>query len=297
MYPIVEAYLEQLNYNQTVSKSTLESYTRDLKCFVEYLTRQEILSIEQVTYIVLVDYFASLKTSGKATTTVARNLASVRGLFHYLELKQIIANNPMLKIKAPKTEVSSPEYLTVEEVNRFLELPDQSNKGIRDRAMFELLYATGIRVSELMDLQFKDVNLSLSYISCHDQKSSRIIPLNKIACQKIKQYIQEVRSEILGNNQDMTSEFPLFLNLNGDRMTRQGFWKIVKSYGKQCNLNKTITPHTLRHSFACHLLQNGADIRSIQEMMGHKSILSTQVYTRMTDERMKDVYNKAHPRS
>lgn len=297
MLHVIIDYLDQLSANNTLSKSTLESYYRDLKHLSEFLDSEAIDQINQVTYVILNKYISMMKEEGKAVATISRNIAAIRGLFSYLELNHGIHNNPAKKIKIPKASQESPEFLTIEEVNMFLELPDASPKGIRDRAMFELLYATGIRVSELMNLQFKDINLSLAYITCHDSKNMRVIPLNKTACKAIKNYIDTVRNTIVNERERDGLELPLFFNLNGDKMTRQGFWKIVKTYGTQCNLNKTITPHTLRHSFACHLLQNGADIRSIQEMMGHKSIVSTQVYTRLTEQRMKDVYNKSHPRT
>lgn len=297
MLHVIVDYLNQLSLNSTLSKSTLESYRRDLRHLSEFLDAESIDQINQVTYLVLNKYITTMKEDGKAVASISRTIAALRGLFNYLELKQYISNNPAQKIKIPKAVQESPEYLSVEEVNMFLELPDDSPKGIRDRAMFELLYATGIRVSELMNLEFRDINLSLAYITCHDSKNMRVIPLNKTACKAVRQYIDNVRDSIINNNDTTAPDIPLFFNLNGEKMTRQGFWKIVKTYAMQCNLNKTITPHTLRHSFACHLLQNGADIRSIQEMMGHKSIVSTQVYTRSTEQRMKDVYNKSHPRT
>lgn len=292
----IETYLNYMSYNKSSSENTLVSYRRDLNAFSDFLEEKNIDDIVMISYSTIMDYLDFLKTSGKATATLARNIAVLRGFFTYLETKQFLSYNPVQKVKSLKAETAAPEFMTMDEVNIFLTLPDESLKGKRDRAMLEVLYATGIRVSELVNLSLADINIALSYVSCHDTKSIRVIPLNKTACLYLKQYIDEVRFEILGKASLQSSNLPLFLNLNGEKLTRQGFWKIVKAYGlKACN-GKIITPHMLRHSFACHLVQNGADIRSIQEMMGHKSILSTQVYTKMHEQRLKDVYNKAHPR-
>jgi integrase/recombinase XerD len=293
---LIEGYLSYLVYNKDSSQSTIMSYRRDLHSFVTYLQAKGNKESDAISYADIMVYLDQLKAVGKATATISRNIAVLRGFFNYLELKHIIVNNPVQKVRALKPETCLPEFMTADEVNDFLALPDDTLKGKRDRAMLEVLYATGIRVSELVNLLLVDINLPLSYVTCQDNNSIRVIPLNKTACFYLKQYIEEVRLEILKEPFDALQNEPLFLNLNGEKMTRQGFWKIVKAYGiKACN-GKTITPHMLRHSFACHLVQNGADLRSLQEMLGHKSILSTQLYTKMNEQRLNDVYKKAHPR-
>jgi len=299
MKKLIDVYLEFLVYDKNISRNTVESYRRDLTAMIDYLECNGIRSYNEVTYAVLMDFIGMLKENGKANATLSRHIAVIRGFFTYIETQRIIQNNPAHRLKANKADIVQPAYLTEEEIRRFLELPDDSLKGKRDRAMFELLYATGIKATELVNLSLQDVNIPLSYVSCHDDKSSRVIPLNKTACFFVKQYIDDVRRILLEHptmdNKSFTKQ-PLFVNLKGGSMTRQGFWKIVKSYGELACFDQLVTPDMLRHSFACHLVQHGADLKSVQELMGHKSILSTQAYSNIKEQRLKDVYNRSHPR-
>ena len=228
-----------------------------------------------------------------AAASVSRSLASVRAMFNYLQLKGAIAVNPTFKLKTPKVEKKLPQILTTAEVDRLLNQPDlRCPKGKRDKAMLELLYASGIKVSEIISLNVSDIDLDFGYLKCIGESDVRIIPLGKAAVSALKEYITVFRPAMAE-----PGENALFVNVNGKAMTRQGFWKLVKTYAKSARIDKDITPHTLRHSFAAHLLENGADLSSIQEMLGHKDIASTQVYTRLMKNHIREVYNKAHPRA
>ena len=231
---------------------------------------------------------------GKSPATITRSTASIRSFYNYLMRDGTVKANPAKSITAMKVERKYPEILTNKEVELFLEQPKCVNeKGFRDHAMLELLYATGIRVSELIGLNVDDVNLTVGFIRCTSHNKERIIPLYATAVKALRGYMESIRPRIVASR----DEPALFVNMNGERMSRQGFWKIIKYYQEKAEINKDITPHTLRHSFAVHLLENGADLRSIQEMLGHADISSTQVYTHVIQKQLKEVYNKAHPRA
>ena len=225
---------------------------------------------------------------------MSRSLASVRALYAYLHLKGFVHGDPTYRLKTPKAEKKLPQILTTSEVNVLLKCPDTStDKGVRDKAMLELLYATGIKVSELISLNRSDLDLDFGYIKCVSENDARIVPLGKTAIRALREYMQGARQEMILQ----PTEAALFVNCNGTRMTRQGFWKLVKGYAKDADIKKDITPHTLRHSFAAHLLENGADVGSLQELMGHCDISSTQMYTQMVNQKLKSVYEKCHPKA
>jgi len=286
-------FVEYLEKDKKVARNTLQSYSRDIKQFSDYIDSMK-LDLSSITGTDIQNYINHMQLGGKAVSSVSRSLASVRALFGYLVLKGKLSSDPTYKLKTPKTEKKLPRILTTAEVDTLLRCPDKTNpKGARDKAMLELLYATGIKVSELISLNISDIDLDFGYIKCANETDIRIIPLGKTAIKAMKDYITGSRIAMLA----IPDEVALFVNCNGTRMTRQGFWKLIKAYAAQANIQKDITPHTLRHSFAAHLLENGADLASIQEMLGHKDIVSTQVYTKLMKNHIREVYNKAHPRA
>lgn len=290
----IDEFIHYLETVKEASKNTLLSYRRDLEQLAEYMEKQGITEPARVTRTSLNSYFLHLESQGKAASTISRITASVKAFFHYLVREEKLRKDPSELLKAPRVEKKAPAILTVEEVERFLSQPQGENpKELRDKAMLELLYATGIRVSELIGLNLEHLNLSAGFLRCETRKKERIIPLYPTAVKALSDYIEHVRPQII----EQPEERALFVNMNGSRMSRQGFWKIIKHYQDMAGIQKDITPHTLRHSFAAHLLENGADLRSIQEMLGHADISSTQVYTQVINQKLKDVYNKAHPRT
>lgn len=291
---IIELFEDYLRNEKKASANTLSSYLRDVRQFADYLehnTDKDIVTADEKT---LSDYEASLKAKGKSISTVARSIASLKNLYSTLCIKQIVKSSPATKLVPEKSKPKLPEILTSKEVELLLEQPRCVDaKGYRDKAMLELLYATGIRVTELIDLNISDINLSAGIIRCHSRNKERFIPMYSAAVKALGDYINLVRPQMIA----LPDEQSLFVNVNGERMSRQGFWKLIKHYQKMAGIEKDITPHTLRHSFAAHLLENGADIHAIQEMLGHADISSTQVYSQLVKKQLKDVYNKAHPRA
>lgn len=275
------------------SDNTLSSYLRDVNQFSDYLSRGDI-SLVSVKKKDVAGYTAWLKKNGKSPATVSRCLASLKCLYNHLISVGAVSVNPALNIATDKAIKKLPQILTGEEVELLLEQPECTDmKGYRDKAMLELLYATGIRVTELISLNIDDVNLSAGLIRCISHDKERMIPMYQAAIKALSDYISIVRNQMLAHS----DEEALFVNMSGERMSRQGFWKVIKHYQEKAHISKDITPHTLRHSFAAHLLENGADLRSIQEMLGHADISSTQIYTQLVKKQLKDVYNKAHPRA
>ena len=286
-------FVDYLEKDKKVARNTLQSYTRDIKQFSDYIDAHSI-AVDLVNGNDIKAYISHMQIEGKAASSVSRSLASVRALYGYLLLKGKVSEDPTYKLKTPKTKKKLPQILSTDEVDTLLKCPDKSSsKGIRDKAMLELLYATGIKVSELIALNISDVDLDIGYIKCIGENDVRIIPIGKTAIRALKDYISATRIMMLA----LPEEPALFVNCNGSRMTRQGFWKLIKGYALIADIHKDITPHTLRHSFAAHLLENGADLASIQEMLGHKDIVSTQVYTKLMKNHIREVYNKAHPRA
>ncbi len=285
------------NYLLEVKKSsanTVASYIRDLRQFNRYVEENLECPLEELTRDQATVYFAWLTNSGKSSATVTRSLASLKGFYSYLVAQGQIESNPVKSVHLAKVEKKLPQILTGREVELLLEQPKCTDpKGYRDKAMLELLYATGIRVSELISLNLEDVNIPAGFIRCAGGGKSRMIPLYPAAVKAIQTYVTQVRPSMIAE----PGETALFVNLSGERMSRQGFWKIVKHYQQSANIQKDITPHTLRHSFAAHLLENGADLRSIQEMLGHSDISSTQVYAQIVKQNLKSVYNKFHPKA
>jgi integrase/recombinase XerD len=235
-----------------------------------------------------------LEKEGKAASTVSRYIASFKGFFEYCQKKGVITSDPAERLKPPKVEKKFPQILTISETQKLMDGPDlQSDKGIRDRAMLELLYATGIRVSELISLKMEDMNLSMEYVVCHEKSKDRIIPFGGEAKKALVSYLEKTRTQMTGGSE---SEY-LFVNCSGKPMSRQGFWKLIKFYADKAGIEKEITPHTFRHSFAAHLLEKGADVQSVQKMMGHADVSTTQMYVEMQAGNVRDVYKKFHPRS
>ncbi len=286
-----ESYLKN---EKQVSSNTLVSYMRDINQFAEWLVLRSEKNLTDISQKDIEEYLLKLKSSGKSSATLSRCAASLKCFFACAMESGLIKKNPASKVNLDKQSRKLPQILTNKEVELFLEQPDTTDaKGIRDKAMLELLYATGIRVTELISLNCNDINISVGIIVCRSGDRERVIPMYSVAVKSLQDYIENVRPMMIAEDE----EEALFVNVNGSRMSRQGFWKIVKAYQKKANIKKEITPHTLRHSFAAHLLENGADIHAIQEMLGHADISSTQIYTKVVKKQLKDVYNKAHPRA
>lgn len=291
----VEQFADYLKTEKKMAKNSLEAYERDVNEFVAFEKSRGISNVIEASSTEIVAYLHSLKTAGKSAATVNRKLASARAFFNYLLDRKLIESNPTAGIKSPKIERKELEFLTIEEIDRLLEGPDDSLKGRRDRAILEVLYATGIKVSELIDANIEDINFRMGFITCSGESSkARIVPLGRPARAALEDYVYEVRETMLKENKE---ENALFVNYYGKRITRQGLWKILKEYGEKADIQHKLTPNTLRNSFAVHMLQNGADLKSLQELMGHEDITATQMYLSATKNRIKDVYDKAHPRA
>jgi integrase/recombinase XerD len=292
----LQTFIRFLEDQRRLSRNTVSCYERDLAFFLEFAAQQGVAGVGDIQKHHISRYLLGLRQQGRATATVSRHIVSIRSFFHYLTSERLVTHDPALQMETPKQEKKLPMVMTVEEVERLLAAPDSSNPaGIRDKAMLELLYATGIRVSELISLDVDYVNLTLGFIRCIGANTKeRVIPLGGIACEALSMYLETVRHKLLKGD---SGEQALYLNQLGTRMTRQGFWKMIKKYAAEAGIKSEITPHTLRHSFAAHLLENGADLRSVQEMLGHADISTTQIYTQVTKTRIKDVYNQAHPRA
>lgn len=293
MEQAIQGFITYLHNVKKKSLNTELSYKRDLSKMQEYLAERNITKLSDVTSGMLEEYVTYLNENGFAAATVSRSVASMKAFFHFLLNEGNIDKDPSLTIKAPKIEKKLPEILTTDEVVRLLDQPKgDSPKEIRDKAMLELLYATGIRVSELMNLRIEDVNMPMSYITCKDANKERMIPFGKEARVALTRYLDTGRDAIV---EDTSSEI-LFANCSGQKMSRQGFWKLIKYYAKKAGITADITPHTLRHSFAAHLVENGADLHAVQEMLGHSDISTTQIYATMNHNKIREVYAKAHPR-
>lgn len=276
------------------SQNTIEAYKRDITQYITYLLETGVTNIKNTTQTHILSYIMDLKKRGRAASTLSRVLASIRSYYLYLVRNGEIEKDPTLSLASPHVDKKPPHILSNSEVSLLLEQPKLSdNKGIRDKAMLELLYATGIRVSELIGLDTDDLNLSMGYVRCTNNKGERIIPIGNKAIDSLTLYLEKARPLMLKD----TDENALFINRMGARITRQGFWKIIKQYQQSSGIKGEITPHSLRHSFAAHLIQNGADLESLKSMMGHSDISSTQVYTCFMDDKLKRVYEKTHPRA
>ncbi len=276
------------------SQNTVESYRRDIMQYITYLNSNNLCKVTDATKKTVLTYLISLQKSGKADSTVSRALASLKSFYIYLVSQGSVTLDPTDKLEPPKVQKKLPQILSAAEIDRLLSAPaSDDSKSIRDKAMLELMYATGIRTSELINLNLSDINLAMSFIRCKSAKKERIIPIGQAANKAMEIYLSRTRSDMIKNN----TQQALFVNINGERLTRQGFWKIIKHYGAISEIESEITPHILRHSFAAHLVQNGADLNSIKEMMGHADISSTQIYSQLIDSKLRSVYNQAHPRA
>lgn len=294
MNALIDRYLSYLENDRKVSANTLESYRRDINKYQSYLAEHQVSDMLGVNNTVVLNYLLNMQNKGMAPSTISRNLAAIRSFYHYMQKSRLIENDPTQSIQSFKVEKKLPQILTSQEVELLLTQPKCVDlKGYRDKAMLELLYATGIRVSELIALDMEDINLKVGYINCKHNGKERVIPMYNVAVDALKSYINKSRPLLVHG----AEENAVFVNCNGGRLTRQGFWKIIKHYKEQAHIAKEITPHTLRHSFATHLLENGADLKSIQEMLGHTDISSTQIYAQIVKSHLNDVYRKAHPRA
>ncbi len=289
----LQAFITYLHNVKKTSQNTELSYKRDLAKMEKFLSARGITEAEQVSASDLEAYIQDLNANGFKAATVSRNIASMKAFFGYAVKELGLKEDPSAGLKSPKIEKKMPEILTMEEVVRLLEQPKgDTPKEIRDKAMLELLYATGIRVSELIGLQVSDVNMQMNYILCRDANKERVIPFGNEARHALIRYLESSRNVMV---EDPSSPI-LFANCSGQKMSRQGFWKLIKYYAKKAGITSDITPHTLRHSFAAHLVENGADLRSVQEMLGHSDISTTQIYASMNHNRIREVYTRAHPR-
>lgn len=291
----IDSFIKYLAVERGLADNTMESYYRDLKYWEKFLKQNQITNLAEVDEHLIILYLMNLKQEGKAVTTVSRHLASIKTFYKFLLGENIVASNPTSNLETPKTGMRLPQVMTEDEVERLLQQPNLNTPmGIRDKAMLELLYATGLRVSELVSLDIDQVNLDVGYLRCMGKGSKeRIVPIGSVATEYLKLYLQKSRTRLAKRN----SLNALFLNHLGTRLTRQGFWKILKKYVQEAGIKTNVTPHTLRHSFATHLLEHGADLRAVQEMLGHADISTTQIYTHVTQTRLKQVYNETHPRA
>lgn len=289
----IEAYARYLREEKGASENTACSYLRDVRQFAQW-SAVERLEFDQVRTEDIERYAQHLSTRGKSPATVKRGVSSLKSFFAFLRREGYVAADFARQVTAKRIQRKLPQVLSGEDVERFLDQPKgDDNKSVRDKAMLELLYATGIRVTELIGLRVDEVNLAGGFIRFQSRGKERTVPLYPTAIQALERYLGAVRPALAVGEEEQT----LFLNMNGEPMSRQGFWKLVKHYQAMAGIDATITPQTLRHSFAAHLLENGADLRSIQEMMGHADISSTQVYAKLVEQKLKDVYIKAHPRA
>ncbi|TYR82522.1 site-specific tyrosine recombinase XerD [Priestia megaterium] len=293
----IQDFIHYLVVERGLAKNTIDSYERDLKKYAQFLEHVEQLTgFNDVSRVHILSFLKHLTDQQKSSKTIARHIASIRSFHQFLLREKVTEQDPSVHIETPQVERKLPKVLNADEVEALLSTFDTSTPfGVRDKAMLELLYATGIRVSELVNLNLEDVHLTMGFIRCFGKgNKERIVPIGRIATAAIETYLQQARSILTKKNK---LDHALFVNHHGRRLTRQGFWKILKKLANEAKIEKELTPHTLRHSFATHLLENGADLRAVQEMLGHADISTTQIYTHVTKARLKDVYNQFHPRA
>ena len=296
MHQYAKEFSNYLGVLKSMSQNTISAYSRDVFEFSKFLSLKTGAELKDASNTDIVSYLLSLKNSGKSAATLNRNTASLRTFYNCLHELSHISSNPTTNIKSPKIARKEPEYLTIKEVDKLISLPDRSVKGVRDKAILEILYATGIRVSEIIEADVEDVNLRMGFITCTGEfGKARIIPMGRPARAAVEEYIFEARPALVKSKDNATKA--LFVNYMGERITRQGLWKMLKEYAKKAGIESKITPQTLRNSFAVHMIQNGADIKSLQELLGHEDISATQAYLLVTKNRIKDVYDKTHPRA
>jgi integrase/recombinase XerD len=295
--PTITAFLTHVRVEKGLSANTVSAYRRDLLKFDEFAKKRKLV-LEAVRSDDLVDFLASLYRQKLESRTVARHLVTLRNFFRYAQVQELIAEDPSLNLESPKIRRSLPGYLRLEEVEKILARPDEKTPlGLRDRAMLEVLYSTGLRVSELVSLRVMDVDRSAGCIRCIGKgDKERIVPIGKKALSLVERYLRDARPQLIGKKQQPSAP-TLFINSRGGPLSRVGVWKILSAYGRQAGLRVALTPHMLRHSFATHLLERGADLRSVQLMLGHSDISTTQIYTHVVEERLKQIYKAHHPRA
>ncbi len=296
MNNFIEEYSEYIKKERCMAPNSVEAYVRDICEFLFFIEVKGLTTMNMVESTEVISFVLHLKNTGKSAATSNRKIASIRGFYSFMQDKGYMRANPCQNIKSPKIERKEIEYLTVKEVDKLISLPDNTVKGIRDRAILEVLYATGIRVSEMIEANVEDINLRVGFITCTGEfGKARIVPIGRPARAALEEYIYEGRSKLIKGKK--TEDSPLFVNYIGERITRQGLWKLLKEYAKKGEITKAITPQILRNSFAAHMIQNGADLKSLQELLGHEDMTATQVYLSVTKNRIKEVYDKTHPRA
>lgn len=295
MEQLLKDYIYHLSVEKGLADNTLDSYQRDLKKYVSFLQKNNVECFKETSRKLINNYLTLQHENGLAPSSISRSLASLRSFYQFLLREQVVQENPAIELETPRMEKKLPQVLSFSDIELLLEQPQiNCDIGVRDKAMLELIYATGIRVSELVSLNLNHANIKMGFLRCDGKGGKeRMIPLGSVAIHCLQDYLTRSRRKLV-KNQD---EKALFLNQHGKRLTRQGFWKILKKYVLRAGINADITPHTLRHSFATHLLENGADLRSVQEMLGHADISTTQIYTQLTRKKIKEVYDQAHPRA
>lgn len=294
MLDLIQAYENYLSKVKQASSNTISSYMRDVRQFSRWLHQEEGIDVIDATQLNISSFLSHLEEEGRTGTTVSRSLASLKNFYAYVVSSGFLEKTPVTDIRINRGEKKLPQILTGREIELLLAQPVCVDaKGYRDKAMLEVMYATGIRVSELIELDVDDVNIEQGIIKCNSAKKSRTIPLYPAALKALTVYLRDIRDGMVAT----PDERALFVNISGVRMSRQGFWKILKHYQDTAHIEKEITPHTLRHSFAVHLLENGADLGSLQELMGHSDISSTQMYTHLINQKLKSVYEKCHPKA
>jgi integrase/recombinase XerD len=295
MEQAVASFITYVEETKDLRGATLESYERDVKQFLAFLQERDIHHLEEVTRTSIMLYFSTLKERGKAPATITRASVSLKAFFQYLLAARVINQDPYVKVDTPKHDKKLPHILSIEEIDKLLAMPDVTTVlGLRDKAMLEMLYATGLRVSELNSIKVQDIDLDYGFVrGVSSAGKERIIPIGSVTVKWIQRYMKEALPVL---HKEGTSSH-LFLNRQGQGISRQGFWKMLKKYGKEAGLTNELTPHTLRHSFASHLLERGADIRAVQEMLGHCDISTIQVYLQRSKQNLKSVYDSFHPRA
>lgn len=296
MDSVLNGFINYLASEKKMAQNSLEAYKRDVLEFSDLIRGKQNLSLNEASNTEVVAFLLKLKNEGKSAATVNRKIASLRAFYNYLTAQKIISTNPTVNIKSPKIERKRIEYLTIAEIENLLDMPDRSLKGLRDRAILELLYATGIRVSEIVEMDLEDVNLRMGFVTCTGEHGkARIIPMGRPSRAAVEEYIYEARPKFFKDT--VKGEKALFVNYSGSRLTRQGLWKLLKEYAKLAGIEQKLTPQTLRNSFAVHMIQNGADLKSLQELLGHEDISATQIYLSVSKNRIKEVYDRSHPRA
>lgn len=295
MKKLLDEFIYHLAVERGLAKNTLVSYRMDLARYISFCRKHDLEALERADKNAIMSYLFQLQLDGRSPATISRHLAALRSFYRYVVREGFIQKDPSADLESPKSVQKLPRVLTIEEVDLLLGQPLIGEPaGIRDKAMLELLYATGIRVSELVSLDLEHIHIENGFIRCFGKGAKeRIVPMGDVAARYLKEYLARGRSKLYKSG----NVNALFVNQHGRRLTRQGFWKIIKKYASKAKIEKEITPHTIRHSFATHLLENGADIRSVQEMLGHADISTTQIYTHLTKSKLKEIYNRSHPRA